>query len=177
MIKNDESKTEHEEWDGEHREYFPIGCENYNLCDQSGKQLAESQKINNSFTPRPRYTTYATPGHIPNRCSNISQGHLFNYANSFFINRRTQKVETTRISFKRGMDKENVVPLHNSLLLNYYKQEYPKIYKLEHKTRTYHPEWSKSDQIGHDGLYPFKVNISHKLQDNNAGIHRYKEVK
>ena len=35
--------------------------------------LAVSQKIGNSSTWRPRYTT---PGHILKRCSNIKQGHI-----------------------------------------------------------------------------------------------------
>ena len=53
--------------------------------------LVVSQKIGNSSTSRPSYTT---PGHIPKRCSTIPQGRLLNYVHSSFIC-NSQKLETT----------------------------------------------------------------------------------
>ena len=44
--------------------------------------LVVSQKIDNSSTWRPSYTT---PGHIPKRCSTILQRQLLNYVHSSFI--------------------------------------------------------------------------------------------
>jgi hypothetical protein len=53
--------------------------------------LAFSQKIGNSFTSRPSYTT---PGYIPKTYSTIPQGHLLSYVHSNFIC-NSQKLETT----------------------------------------------------------------------------------
>jgi hypothetical protein len=46
--------------------------------------LVVSQKIQNSSTSRPSYTT---PGHVPKRCSTIPQGGLLNYVHSSFIHK------------------------------------------------------------------------------------------
>jgi hypothetical protein len=55
--------------------------------------LEFSQKIGNSSTPSPCYTT---PGHIPKRCPTLPQRHLLNYVYRSFIN-KSQKLETTQM--------------------------------------------------------------------------------
>ena len=65
---------------------------------------------------------YARPssialGHIPKGCSIIPQGHLLNYVHSSIIH-NNQNLETTLMSINGRMDKENVVNLHNGILLS-----------------------------------------------------------
>jgi hypothetical protein len=62
-----------------------------NLYNHSGNQYGSSQKIGNSLTSKPSYTT---PRHIPKKCSTIPQGHLLNYVHSRFIC-SSQTLETT----------------------------------------------------------------------------------
>jgi len=62
-----------------------------------------------------------SPEHIPKRCSNIQQRHVLHYVHSSLIY-NSQKLERTQMSFNRGMDTENVVHLHNGILLSYQKQ-------------------------------------------------------
>jgi hypothetical protein len=66
------------------------------------------QKIGNSSTWRPSYTTL---GHIPKRCPTIPQGHVFHHVHS--------KLETSQISLDQKMGTENVVHLHNGILFSY----------------------------------------------------------
>jgi hypothetical protein len=47
--------------------------------------------------------------------------HIFHYIHSSLIY-NSQELERTQISFNRVMDTENVVHLHNGVLLSYYKQ-------------------------------------------------------
>jgi hypothetical protein len=56
--------------------------------------LAVPQKIGNSSTEDP--TLLFVSGHIPTRCSTISQGHLSNYVHSSLIY-NTQRLETTQM--------------------------------------------------------------------------------
>jgi hypothetical protein len=56
------------------------------------------------------------PKDIPKRCSNIEQKHMFHYVHISLIY-NSQKLEITKISLNRGMDTENVVHLHNEILL------------------------------------------------------------
>jgi hypothetical protein len=53
--------------------------------------LLASQKIQNSSSSRPSYTT---PGHISKRCPIMLLGHLLNYLHSSSI-LNSQKLETT----------------------------------------------------------------------------------
>jgi hypothetical protein len=46
---------------------------------------------------------------------------MLHYVHSLLIY-NSQKLETTQMFLNRGMDTENMVHLHNGLLLNYYKQ-------------------------------------------------------
>jgi len=55
-----------------------------------------------------------------------------------------QKLERTQMSFNRGMDTENVVHLHNGILLSYQKQWLHEILRHIDGTRKYHLEWWKS---------------------------------
>ena len=48
----------------------------------------------------------------------IPQGDLLNYVHSNFIS-NNQKLETIQMSLNWRMDKENVIHLHNRILLNY----------------------------------------------------------
>jgi hypothetical protein len=54
--------------------------------------LGVPQKIWNSSTSRPRYTTL---GYIPQKCSTIPQGHLLKYVHRSFI-WNSQKLKTPR---------------------------------------------------------------------------------
>jgi hypothetical protein len=71
--------------------------------------LAVSQKIENSSTPRPRYTIF---GHIPNVCFILPQAQRLSYGhNSFICNNQNLK--------HLGVPQQNVADLHNGVLLSY----------------------------------------------------------
>jgi len=55
------------------------------------------------------------------RYSNIQQRHMLHYVHSRLIY-HSQKLERTQMPFNRGMDTENVLHLHNGVLLSYQKQ-------------------------------------------------------
>jgi len=46
------------------------------------------------------------------------QGHMLHYVHSSLID-NNQKLERTQMPFNRGMDIDNVVCLHNGVLLSY----------------------------------------------------------
>jgi hypothetical protein len=77
--------------------------------------LAVPQKIGHSTTGGSRNTS---PGHISRRCSNWLEGHMLNYVHNCLIY-NSQKLESTPMPLNRGMDRENVVYLHNGVLLSY----------------------------------------------------------
>jgi hypothetical protein len=52
----------------------------------------------------------------------LPQGHLLNHVHCGFIN-NSQKLETTQMSLNRRMDKENLLYLHNGVLLNCLKKK------------------------------------------------------
>jgi hypothetical protein len=52
-----------------------------------------------------------------------------------------QKLERTQMSLNRGMDTENVVHLHNGVLLSYEKQWIYEILRQMDVSGGYHPEW------------------------------------
>ena len=58
------------------------------------------------------------PGNISRRCSNQEEGHMLNYVHSSHIC-NSQKLERTEMPLNRGIDTENVVHLHNGVLLSY----------------------------------------------------------
>ena len=98
-------------WSKENTPPLVVGVE---ICRTTLQiNLAVSQKIGNSSTSRPSYTT---SGQIPKGCSTILQGHLLNYVHSSFIS-NSQKLETTQISLNQRMDNENVGHLHNTTQL------------------------------------------------------------
>jgi hypothetical protein len=66
-------------------------------------------------TCRPSYTTL---GHVPKRCPTMPQGHIFHYVYSGLIC-DSQKLKTTQMSHNGTIDTENVVHLHNGILLSY----------------------------------------------------------
>ena len=96
------------------------------------------QKIGHCTTWGPSYTS---PGHITKRCSNIQQRHMLHYVHSSLIY-NSQKLERTQMPFNRGMDTENVVHLHNGILLSYQKQRLYEIRRQMVGTGKYHPEWA-----------------------------------
>ena len=73
------------------------------------------QKIGHSTTGGSRSTS---PGHISIRCPNLEEGHMLHYAHSSLIY-NSQKLERTQMPLNRGMDTENVVHLHNGVILSY----------------------------------------------------------
>jgi hypothetical protein len=77
-----------------------------------GINLAISQKIGNRSTSRPSNTTL---GHMSKGVA-IPQGHLLNYVHRSFIH-NGQKLEN--LDVPQRMFKENVVHLHNGVLLSY----------------------------------------------------------
>jgi hypothetical protein len=77
--------------------------------------LEVPQKIGNRCTWRPSYTTL---GNTSKRCSNMPQGYVFHYVHSGLIC-DSQKLKTTLMSHDRRMDTENVVHLHNGIVLSY----------------------------------------------------------
>jgi hypothetical protein len=77
--------------------------------------LVVPQKIGHSTTRGSRNTS---PGHISRRYSNWVEGHMLHYVHSSLIY-NSQKLERTQMPLNRGMDLENVVYLHNGVLLSY----------------------------------------------------------
>jgi hypothetical protein len=55
---------------------------------------------------------------IHRRCSNWQEGNMLHSVHSSLIYNR-QKLESTQMSLNRGMDTENIVHLHNGVLLSY----------------------------------------------------------
>jgi hypothetical protein len=63
---------------------------------------------------------------------------MLHYIHSSIIY-NSQKLERTQLSFNREMDTENVIHLHNGVLLNFKKQLFHKILRQMDGTRKYHP--------------------------------------
>jgi hypothetical protein len=53
------------------------------------------------------------------------------------------------MSLNRRMDTDNVVHLHNGILLSYLEWGHPEFFRQIDGTRKYHPEWGNSDPKGH----------------------------
>ena len=73
------------------------------------------QKIGNRSTWRSSYTNLV---HIPKRCPTTAQGHMLHYVHESLIC-DSQMLETTQMLNNRRKDTENVVHLHNKILLSY----------------------------------------------------------
>ena len=78
------------------------------------------QKIGNRSTWRTSYTTFEQ---ITKRCPIMPQGHMFHYVHSSHIC-DIQKLETNWMYHNARMDSENMVHLHNGILLNYQEWGY-----------------------------------------------------
>jgi len=63
---------------------------------------------------------------------------MLHYVHSNLIH-NSKKLERIQVSFIRGMDTENVVHLHNGVLLSYQKRLH-EIHRQMYGTRKYHPE-------------------------------------
>lgn len=85
-------------------------------------------------------SSYTSLGHIPKWCPNIFKRHVLHYVHRSLIY-NSQKLERTQMPFNRGMDTENVVHLHNGILLSYQKQWLYEIRRQMVGTGKYHPEW------------------------------------
>ena len=59
----------------------------------------------------------------------------------FWLIYNSQKLQRAQMSLNRGMYTENVVHLHNGVLLGYWKQWLHEILRQIDRTRKYHPEW------------------------------------
>jgi hypothetical protein len=57
-------------------------------------------------------------GTYPKACPIMPQGHVFHYVHSSLIH-DNQKLETTHMPHNRTIGTENVVNLHNEILLSY----------------------------------------------------------
>ena len=66
----------------------------------------------------PEDSAITSLGHISRRCSNRKEGHMLHYVHSSLIY-NSQKLERTQMLLYRGIDTENVVHLHNGVLLSY----------------------------------------------------------
>jgi hypothetical protein len=58
------------------------------------------------------------------------------------------KLEATQMSLNRRMDTENMVPLHNGILISYYKQGHHEYSRQMDRARKYYPEWGSPDPRG-----------------------------
>jgi len=64
---------------------------------------------------------------------------MLHYIHSSLIY-NSQKLERTQMPFNRRIDTEDVVHLHNGVLLSYQKQLHHEIHSQMDGTRKYHPE-------------------------------------
>ena len=87
---------------------FLVGLQTYTTTLEINLEV--SQKIGNRSTWRPSYTTLEN---IPKRCPPWHKGTCSTIMND------SQKLETTQMSLIKRMDTENVVHLHNGILLSY----------------------------------------------------------
>ena len=77
-------------------------CKLYNY---SGNQSDSASVIGHSTTWG---TSYTTPGHIPKRCSTITQGHVLHYVHGSLIC-KDMNLQTTQKSINQKIDTGNVV--------------------------------------------------------------------
>jgi hypothetical protein len=103
------------------------------------------QKIGNIST---WISIYTILGNIPKRYPTMPQEHMFHCVHSCLVN-DSQKLETTQMFHNRIMYTENVVHLHNIILLGYYKWGYSEFCRQMDGTRKYYPEWGNSGTKGH----------------------------
>ena len=122
---------------------FPVGFQSGTVILKSNLEV--SQKIANRSTWRPSNTTL---GNISKSCPTMSQGHVFHYVHSGLVC-CSQKLETTKMSHDRRTDIENMVHLHNGILLSYKEWGYPEFCRQINGTRKYHPEWGNSGPKWH----------------------------
>jgi hypothetical protein len=106
--------------------------------------LEVTQKIENRSTLR---TSYINLAHIPKRCATIPQWHVFHYAHSS-LNCDSQNLETTQMSYNGRMDTENMVHLHNVILVNYSEHRQHEVCRQMDGTRKYHSEGGNSNTKG-----------------------------
>jgi len=82
-----------------------------------------------------------------------------------------------KMLFNRGMDTENVVHLHNGVLLSYQKQWLHEILRQMDGTRIYHPEWVNLVTKEHTWhVLTDKWIVAPKAQNTQDTIHRPHEA-
>ena len=94
-------------------------------------------KFNRNNTAMSTLSTCAAKVNI--RVKNVKKRYVLHYVHSSLIY-NSQKLERTQMPFNRGMDTENVVHLHNAILISYQKQCLYKIHRQMVGTGKYHPE-------------------------------------
>jgi hypothetical protein len=101
--------------DVEKEEHSSIVCRIASWYKHSGISLVVPQKLEHSTTGVPGYTTLE---HIPRRFPKCNKGTCSTmFIAALFIIARIW--EKTQMSLNRGMDTENMVHLHNGILLSY----------------------------------------------------------
>jgi hypothetical protein len=80
--------------------------------------LVELQTGTTTLEINPQKVGNRSTRNITKRCPTTPQGHVFHYVHSGLIC-DSQKLKTTWMSHERRMDTENVVHLHNGILLSY----------------------------------------------------------
>ena len=104
------------------------------------------------------WSTSPTCGHI-SRQNYSSERYMHPCVHSSTIH-SSQDMETTQISSNRGMDKEDVVPIYNGILLSHQIEPNNAICSNMDATREYYPKWSKSErerQILYDITYTWSL--------------------
>ena len=103
--------------------------------------LEVSQKIGNWSTWRPSYITF---GNIPDTWS----CHRGMCPTMFIATLFVIQLEKTQMSQVRRRDTENLLHLHNGILISYQERGCSKIFRQMGGTRQYHPEWGNKDPKG-----------------------------
>ena len=99
-----------------------------------------------------------TPGHISGENSNSNAYMYPNVHSSTIYN--SQDMEATWMSIDRGIDKEDVVYIHNGILLSHKKEGNNTICSNKDGPRDYHTKWSKSyreREISYDISYMWNL--------------------
>jgi hypothetical protein len=112
--------------DVEQGEHSPIAVGGINLYSHYRNQYSNSLESGKSIYLKAQLHYSCT--YIPKECSILPQGYLLNYIHCAFIhnsqktNKQTNKQKQKQLSCP-SMDKENMLPLHNGVLLSCLKND------------------------------------------------------
>ena len=105
--------------------------------------MVVSRKIENQSTSR---SICITPDHILKESFILPQEHWFHYIHSSFTHSNQNLPGNKLLCFLYlRMDKDNVVHLHNGVLLCVKKKWLDEIFRQINGTRKNHPEWGNPD--------------------------------